>query len=270
MGYILKNIKKYIFIYCLFVKNCLIAQMEYRINFVFGFTVECTFLFLKTLYAIVVYSMNITINGLSPDAVLLFVGTYTLMTGFMSACFFMNFMKIPEYVREGSFDMFITKPVSLQFMVTLRHFDLAGATPNLIGGVTMIAIAWNRLDLTLNLVNIVGYSVLVISGVLMTYSLLLFPPLLSFWIVKTNSINDVTYALWDFNNMPMGIYNKWIQRIGVFIIPIFIISNFPSKFLLGEMNPVYLVWAVVAPVMFMILVRMFWNFAIRNYTSASS
>jgi ABC-type uncharacterized transport system permease subunit len=27
--------------------------------------------------------------------------------------------------------------------------------------------------------------------------------------------------------MPMDIYNAWIKQIGIFVLPIFVISNFP-------------------------------------------
>ncbi len=33
--------------------------------------------------------------------------------------------------------------------------------------------------------------------------------------------------------MPMLIYSKWLQRIGVFFIPVFFITNFPAMFLTG-------------------------------------
>ena len=70
--------------------------------------------------------------------------------------------------------------------------------------------------------------------------------------------------------MPYMIYGKWIQRIGTFILPIFIITNFPGLFLMGNLPPVMFVWAIAAPVLFFILARILWKKAVRNYTSASS
>lgn len=70
--------------------------------------------------------------------------------------------------------------------------------------------------------------------------------------------------------MPYMIYGKWIQRIGTFILPIFIITNFPGLFLMGDLHPAMFVWAIVAPVLFFILARILWKKAVRNYTSASS
>lgn len=70
--------------------------------------------------------------------------------------------------------------------------------------------------------------------------------------------------------MPMVIYTKIIQRIGIFLIPIFTISNFPSMFLVGKISNTLLIWAYIVPIILFVLVRIFWNYAIKNYSSASS
>ena len=70
--------------------------------------------------------------------------------------------------------------------------------------------------------------------------------------------------------MPMLIYSKWLQRIGVFFIPVFFITNFPAMFLTGGLMGFNAVWVVLAPVIFLTAVRWFWSYAIRNYSSASS
>ena len=74
-------------------------------------------------------------------------------------------------------------------------------------------------------------------GNLLTYSLFLIPNLLCFWIVASRGIADITAALWDFNNMPQLIYGKWMQRIGTFILPVFVITNFPGAVPHGTVIP---------------------------------
>ena len=54
----------------------------------------------------------------------------------------------------------------------------------------------------------------------------------------------------DFNNMPQLIYGKWMQRIGTFLLPVFVITNFPGLFLMGELSAPMAVWGVAAPVVF--------------------
>lgn len=266
----LREFTKYAKIYSMFIKNCLIAQMEYRANFITSISVECAFLFVKILYVMVIFQANININGLSPYAFLMFVGSYTIITGIMDAIYFPNLSRIPEFVRNGDLDMLLIKPISAQFIVTLRYIDFGLAIPNVLGGVVMVAVSWSKMGIDLNFINIFGFIMFSIIGVLTSYPVLLFPFLLSFWLVKTQAINDITWSLWDFNNAPMMIYGKWLQRIGIFIIPIFLLTNFAPMFVMNILSGKYIVWAIIAPFLFIFLVCKFWNFAIKNYSSASS
>jgi ABC-2 type transport system permease protein len=262
--------RKHVFIYYLFVKNSLIKQMEYRTNFFISIAVETGFLLSKLLYVLVVYQIGTEIRGLSPDGILLFIGTFVLITAVYTGCFMLNFYDLSRQVRDGSLDMLITKPVSLQFITTLRQFEFGIPVPNIIGGTIMVAIAWNRLHIPFTPANVAGYAGVLASGIAVAYSVYLFPQLLSFWIVKTSAIIEIADKGWDFNNMPMVIYGKWLQRIGTFVIPVFMIFNFPPMFLMGKLNTVYSIWVFAAPVLFFSLVRLFWNFAVKRYSSASS
>lgn len=263
------ELKKHGHIYLLFLKNCLMTQMEYRANFI-NFIVECGFLIAKIVYAFVIYNIGISINGLSPDVILLFIGTYLIMTAIFT-CFFMeNFYQIPEHVRKGTLDILITKPVSLQFILTLRHANFALPLPNLGAGIALVITSCSSLGVPFNILSILGYLGTILSGSVLAYVTFLFPQLLSFWIVKTASLTEIADKSWDMNNMPMNIYNKWLQRIGVFIFPIFIIVNFPAKYLINDLGTFYLLWTVIAPILFMVGIRLFWNMAVRNYCSASS
>ena len=56
MRAILREIKKHLMIYGLFVKNSLMAQMEYRFNFIGNLAMESGYLLVKLSYVVVVYS----------------------------------------------------------------------------------------------------------------------------------------------------------------------------------------------------------------------
>lgn len=264
------ELRKHCYIYGLFLKNSLIAQMEYKANFITGILMEFGYLIAKILYVIVIYRSGRTINSLSPDAILLFIGTFVIMTGFYAGLFATNFFELRGHIRNGSMDMLITKPVSLQFILTLRRSDAGILTFDFLGGLIMVIMGWSRLAIPFDIVNALGFLGFLISGAVVGYSLFLLPQIFSFWFVNTSSIAEVTDSFWDFNNVPMTVYNRFIQRIGVFAFPIFVVTNFPALFVLGRMNMVYMLWGLAAPVLLLGITRLFWKVAVRNYTSASS
>lgn len=193
-----------------------------------------------------------------------------MMTGIYMGLFYVNFQKIPEYVRDGSLDLYITKPISTQFMVTMRYFDFGMPIPSIIGGLTMIVIGWRRLNIGITPLHIIGFIGFMLTGILLTYSIFLLPQILSFWTVKTSGVNDISNALWDFNNMPKGIYSKRVQQFGTFVIPIFLISNCSPLVILDKLSIGESVWAISATILFFILSRFLFYKAMRNYSSASS
>ena len=81
------SIRDYLKLYGYFVKNSIIAQMQYRTNFIMSMLTEVAFVFAKSLYIIVIYSAGLSINGLEPQQILMFIGSYTLVTGVMDAVY---------------------------------------------------------------------------------------------------------------------------------------------------------------------------------------
>lgn len=262
------EIKKHIRIYLLFVKTSLIAELEYRVNFILGIVVECAYLATKLLYVFIVYSNGSDVSGLSPDQVMLFIGTFMILTAIYTGFFMVNFNYISWRITRGELDMLIVKPVSLQFHTTMRYVIITIPIPNIIAGVILVSTAWRRMGLSVGFGNILLYMGLILSGTVLTYSLFLTPHILSFWTVKSNSLIDIADRLWDFNSMPMQIYNKWLQRVCMFVIPVFIITNFPVMALFDTLPPFYLIWGLLIPLAVFLLVRRFWNHAVKRYSSA--
>jgi len=267
---ILLEIKKHLYIYFIFLKNSLMAQMEYRFNFIGNLSMELGYLMVKLSYVVVVYRSGAKINGLSPDEILLFIGTFVALTSVYAGLFMINNFNLRGKIKDGDLDFLLTKPVSLQFMATLRQADLTIFSVDAIAGSIMIIIAWGRLGIPVTFLTVGGFLGFIVISILVSYSLFLLPQILSFWLMNTSAIAEITDSFWDFNSMPMDIYTQWMQQIGVFILPIFVITNFPPMFVLGKMPPIYLAWAVLIPVILLGLVRVVWKKGLSTYSSASS
>jgi ABC-2 type transport system permease protein len=141
---------------------------------------------------------------------------------------------------------------------------------DVIAGGIAVAVAWARLGIPVTIFTLGGYLGFFVISTLVAYSLFLLPQILSFWLMNTSSIAEITDSFWDFNNMPMDIYNRWIQQIGVFVLPIFVITNFPAMVVLNRMPPMYAGWSLLLPVILLMVVRSAWKKGLGTYSSASS
>src|SRR5690242_9637053 len=97
---LLRELRKHLFIYFLFLKYNLMAQMEYRFNFIGNMAMETGYLLVKLSYVVVVYRSGVNINGLSPDEVLLFIGTFVTLTAVYAGLFMLNNFALRRLIQE--------------------------------------------------------------------------------------------------------------------------------------------------------------------------
>jgi len=267
MVYAIGRAKYYMGLLFAFLRISLMSQLEYRHNFISGLFVESAYMCIKLTYLVVVMRTGVNIGTLTPHMVMLFVGTYCFMTGIL--CFLWGIAAIPRKVLAGELDMMIVKPGSLMFMLTLGSFDFAMTVPNCSVGLTLILIGWSHAGIPVTLTAVAGFLFYILMGIIMTYAFMIVQALLVFWITAINGTYVVAFALWDFNNMPMALYGRTIQRIGTFILPIFLITNWAGLFALKRLSTLEVVWGIIAPIAVMLLVRLMWRRAMRRYTSAN-
>jgi len=260
---------KYCRVYALFASNCFMAQIEYRSNFLIVICMELAWLIGRILILVVMYETNISINGISPDGVLLYLGTFSIMIGIFNIFFLPNFYSISGHIRNGSLDVLMTKPISLQFLLTLRTLEFIIPLPTIVVGAIMVILSWSRLHVPFSLENIFGYMFYMGVGSMACYVVFLLPQLLAFWLVKIDVIL-ISETMWEFNSMPMNIYNKWIQRFGFYVIPVLGITNLPVLYILKKLTFYSAILPIIVLVTLFIFQRFIWKFAIKNYSGASS
>lgn len=266
----MKEILKHLRVWLRLVRINVMSQMEYRANFVTGLLMEGGYLAVKILYVLVAYRAGSRIAGYGPDEILVFVGTFVAMTGFYAGIIMMNLFQLSGLVRDGSFDTLLVKPLSTQFLATFRRFDLALFLLDVIAGLIMIGLGVTRAGVSLSLVSVGGWALFAASGMGIAYALWLIPLTFVFRIVKADAIAGLADAFWDFNNVPMVVYSRAGQAFGVFVIPIFLVTNFPALAVLGRLPPLWGVWALIAPVLFALAARSLWQSGLRHYASGGN
>ena len=263
--------KKYMKIYGILFKDCLASQMQYRFNFVMGILVDGVFFFNKLIYALIIYKTGTCIGGLLPDEVLLYVGTFSIIQGLYTTFFLVNLNQtLPESIRTGDLDLYMVKPVSLQFLVSCKYIELSTMIPDLLGGIMIVGIAINRLNYQINFISFVMYGLLVLVGTMLSYSILFSIQLLSFFFIKVNAISDISGELFGLNNLPSKVYHKAIQFIGTFVFPIFLVTNVAPKCLNHQISLVGGTGFIIGTIGVFVISRALWNKVTCIYTSASS
>jgi len=267
MKHITSRSKYYALLLLAFIRISLLSQLEYKLNFISGVVVELAYMCIKLTYLVVVTRAGVNVGTLTPDMVMMFVGAYCFMTGIWMLLRGVN--TISDNVITGQMDMLMVKPGSLMFLQTLGIFDFALTVPNCAVGIALICVGWARVGIPLTLPMVGGFVFFMIMGATLTYALTLIPALLVFWVSSRGGTYTLFAALWDFNNMPMALYGKTIQRIGTFIIPVFLLTNWAGLFVLRQLTALEIAWGITAPALVMAAARLMWVRGMRRYTSAN-
>ena len=141
----------------------------------------------------------------------------------------------------------------------------------ILGGVVVI-VALSNLHVTPSVSAVLLYIVAVGFGVAVHYSIMLSLAAFSFWIVRAQGL---VYGYFNFLHIaryPDVIFPRVFRFIFGWIIPVVIVANIPARLLIKPLGqPGWLMLhLVLAGSIAFCLSRVFWRFALRHYSSASS
>ena len=136
----------------------------------------------------------------------------------------------------------------------------------------VVCVSLSKLDVVPNPLSILLYLTALCFGIAVHYSIMLGLAAVSFWIVRAQGL---VYGYFNFLNIARypDVIFPWLFRI-IFgwIIPVVIIANIPARLLIksfGQPFPLMFHLVIASTIVFW-LSRVFWRFALRHYSSASS
>src|SRR6202171_4822831 len=253
------------------LRNSLIRERGSKANFVLWRVVGVLWFCGQIVFFSIIFGQVDRIGDWSKWEVVLLVGTHQMIAQLFQAFFFVNVANIPELVRTGKLDSLLVLPVDSQFAVSTKQFGLDSIINAALGGV-VVCFSLAQLGVVPNPMSILLYLVALIFGVAVHYSIMLSLAAVSFWIIRAQGL---VYGYFNFLNSaryPDVIYPRLFRFIFGWIVPVVIIANIPARLLIKPLGqPGWLMLhLVIASTIIFWLSRVFWRFALRRYSSASS
>src|SRR5947207_8213817 len=245
--------------------------MSIKANYVIYIMVEMLYCLAQIVFFIIIFCSINQIGDWSKWEVVLLVGTHQIIAQLFQAFFFVNVANIPELVRTGRLDSLLVLPIDSQFAVSTKQFALDSIVNAALGGV-VVCVSLSQLGIMPNPMSILLYLVALGFGVAVHYSIMLCLAAVSFWIVRAQGL---VYGYFNFLNIaryPDVIFPRIFRMIFGWVVPVVIIANIPARLLiksLGQPGQLMLHLVIASSIIFW-LSRVFWRFALRHYSSASS
>lgn len=261
--------RRYWRLYKVFWRNGFRREIEFRANFWAKVLTNTAWLFFFVMLVEIIYARTNAIAGWNRTDAFLLVATCYWMGALASMTFVRNLGMLPSYVRLGSFDFVLVKPVPSLFWTSFRFVNM-DEIGTLIGSLAMLGYAVLQLHSPPGLLDVVVYLVLCFSGLVMYYSFYLLLMTLAFWLVRVDNLAALIDTVMYMARFPTDIFGGILRRVLTFVIPLAFIATIPSKAMLGRMELWLLPVGVGLAALFLGCAIAFWRYATRCYSSASS
>ncbi len=263
--------RRYIEIYSIMLRNSLIREMTFKANFLLWMVVEILWFCGQIVFFSIIFGNVDRIGDWTKWEVVLLIGTHQMIAQLFQAFFFVNIANIPELVRTGKLDSVLVLPIDSQFAVSTKQFGLDSIVNAMLGAV-VVGVSLSKLGVVPSPLSLALYLAAVCFGIAVHYSIMLGLAGASFWIVRAQGL---VYGYFNFLNIaryPDAIFPRLFRLIFGWIIPVVIIANIPARLLIKSLGQPWLLMLhlVTASTIIFLLSRVFWKFALRHYSSASS
>ncbi|PYJ08262.1 MAG: hypothetical protein DMF06_13210 [Verrucomicrobia bacterium] len=263
--------RRYLQIWGIMLRNSLIRELSFKANFILWMIVEVLWFCGQIVFFGIIFGQVDRIGDWSKWEVVLLLGTHQMIAQLFQAFFFVNVSNIPELVRTGKLDSLLVLPIDSQFAVSTKQFGLDSVFNALLGAVVVI-VSLVQLQVTPSAGMVLLYLVAVSFGVVVHYSILLSLAAFSFWIVRAQGLVYGYFNFLHIARLPDVIFPRPFRLVFSWIIPVVIVANIPARLLIksaGQPGWLMLHLVLAASISFC-LSRIFWRFALRRYSSASS
>ncbi|NJD01291.1 MAG: hypothetical protein FIA99_01535 [Ruminiclostridium sp.] len=181
---------------------------------------------------------------------------------------------ISTLIKEGTFDEVLTKPLNPFLYLSSRHFS-TGYFGTMSISLLIMFFCFARIGIALSPIKIFFLLFVVISGGLITSSMMILASIPTFWIIENRFIKNFIFGINDFANYPITIFNKKIQIMVTLLVPFAFINFYPAQYFLGKndfsiFHPIFQFLSPVVGIIMFFLAYKLWMFRISRYKSTGS
>jgi viologen exporter family transport system permease protein len=267
----MKLLASYLHVYGVMLRNSLIREMNFKLNFLLWLLVEVLWFAGQLIFIEVIYSHVDAIGDWTKWDMVLLVGTHQIISQIFNAFFFTNLMNLSELVRTGKLDFVLLQPIDAQFTTSVRRFGIDSMI-NAFVGVLIVGYSLYRIQVTPSLGQIVLYLATVLIGVSLHYAVMFGLATVSFWSVRAQGVIYGYYNIMNLARYPDVVFKGFAKFIFSWVLPVMVVTNVPARVLIhaGETPWRFIGHLILISFLMVLFSRLLWRTALNHYSSASS
>jgi ABC-2 type transport system permease protein len=262
-----RPVRRYLGLLGIFWRSTFATELEYRTNFVARAAMSVFWTVWAALGVRVFFQFSDSISGWDYGELIVVVGLFFTVNGLRQALFEPNLEQMTEYVRNGTLDFLLTKPVNTQFMVSFRQLGVYNLLDPVLG-LALSAIGLGVVSRLPSVRDLVSFVVMLAVATTLLYALTLALMAAAIRLVNSDGLGNVAFVTVELSRFPVQLYRNPVQTI-LTIVPVAFLTTFPTEALLGRLDPWLLVVGPVVAVLAVGLASFAFHRSLRSYCGAS-
>jgi ABC-2 type transport system permease protein len=264
------NMARQIKIMYMLLKMKLSRNMAFRFSFFGVFFVDGSMFFIQLLMFSAIYSQVGSIGGWDRQEMLFFIGTFSLINALNMALYFFGVISIPDKIKSGELDFYITKPVNSLFHLSFESMD-PGSIPLVFASIGILVYAVSGMNIQVTVLTITGYIFLILMMLVLYYDTEVILRTIPFFVIQASSIGQfegevITLCM----KIPGTLFKGVFKLLFYVVLPYGIMATVPAQFFTGTLTLTGFIYSIMIVIAFTAFTLAFWRLGLRCYKSASS
>ena len=178
--------------------------------------------------------------------------------------------KFDDLIIEGGFDRILLRPKNIIIQILYNESDFVKAS-RLIQAIIILIISLIKLNIKWNIFKIVCIFLMLLSGILVFFSLFLLAASYCFITVQGLEVRNVfTDGGKHMAQYPIGIFSKGFVYFFTFIIPYAFVNYYPLLFVIGKSDNIYYAFSPLILFIYIIPCIIVFYLGVKRYSSVGS
>ena len=244
--------------------------MMYKISFWGPFLVDGSLFLVQLLAFQAIYSQVDSIGDWSQGNMVIFIGSFSLINAINMTIYFFGLNSIPEKIKSGELDLYLTKPTNVLLRLTFEQVN-PGAVPLIFLSIGIVLYGCSIQGLTFTMGGIVAYVTAILFMSVLYYELEVIIRTTAFFFISVDgAIQLEDCGLELCMQLPGTLFYGAYKIIFYMILPYGIIATYPTLLLADRLSAGMLIHGVgVVVVLFAIMIGL-WRTGLRHYNGVNS
>lgn len=261
--------KRYMKVLWIIIKINSSTMLAYRANFYNSALITVGWGVISIVSIVLLTSKTPHVYGWTRQELYLLTGIYSIIIGIFHMFFSSSFERFARTISIGELDSYLLQPLDIQFFLSIKTFRPLTFLRICIGTAFTVYML-QVMHTVINLLLVSFFILFIFCGVILLYAIWFLIITLTIWYPTLTNLVDFLYQISNLGRYPPSLILYTKNIIVFLLIPLTLVASVPARFVLGKVSALEIVGLVGVTLGLFIVSRLFWQFALKHYTSASS